>query len=232
MPELCVSLALRIGGAVSTVLDTPAQFEAGRTPVLVLAHGAGNDLRSPFLETFASSLTARGLAVVRFNFPYKESTGPRPPDKMDVLVETYREIVAKAALHTGAPPGPLFVGGKSMGARVASVMVARDLVRPTGLVFLGYPLHAPGKPEEPRTEHLPEVECPMLFVQGTRDPFGTVEEVQSVRHAMNLPGAMHPVEGGDHSYTLPKAQWTRQTAVFDEASKAIVEFVRRVLKPR
>jgi predicted alpha/beta-hydrolase family hydrolase len=232
MPELCFSVALRIGGAVSTVLDTPAGFRAGAAPAIVLAHGAGNDLRSAFLETFAASLSARGLAVVRFNFPYKEIAGQRPPDKMDVLVETFREVVAAAASRTGAPPGPLFVGGKSMGARVASVLVARGLVRPTGLVFLGYPLHPPGKPEEARTAHLPEVGRPMLFVQGTRDPFGTVEEVQAVRHAMKLPGALHPVEGGDHSYALPKSQSSRQAAAFDEASRAIVEFVRRVLAAR
>ena len=229
MPELCFSVALRIGGAVSTVLDTPSGFQAGRTPVIVLAHGAGNDLRSAFLETFATSLSARGLAVVRFNFPYKELTGQRPPDKMEVLVETFREVVAASASRTGAPPGPLFVGGKSLGARVASVAVARDLVRPTGLVFLGYPLHAPGKPEEPRSAHLPDVCAPMLFVQGTRDPFGTLDEIQAVRHAMKLPGAAFQVEGGDHSYALPKAQSSRQAAVFDDATRAIVEFIRRVL---
>ena len=232
MPELCYSVALRIGGAVSTVLDTPDGFRAGGAPAIVLAHGAGNDLRSAFLETFAASLSARGLAVVRFNFPYKELTGQRPPDKMDVLVETFREVVAASASRTGAPPGPLFVGGKSLGARVASVLVARGLVRPRGLVFLGYPLHPPGKPEEARTAHLPEVGRPMLFVQGTRDPFGTVDEVQTVRHAMKLPGAMHPVEGGDHSYALPKSQSARQDAVFDAASDAIVEFIRRVLAAR
>lgn len=232
MPELCFSVALRIGGAVSTVLDTPAGCEPGSAPAIVLAHGAGNDLRSAFLENFAASLSARGLAVVRFNFPYKELTGQRPPDKMDVLVETFREVVAAAASRTGSPPGPLFVGGKSLGARVASVLVARHLVRPSGLVFLGYPLHPPGKPEAPRTAHLPEVGRPMLFVQGTRDHFGTVDEIQTVRRALKLPGAVHPVEGGDHSYAVPKSQSARQAAVFDEASRAIVEFVRRVLAAR
>jgi predicted alpha/beta-hydrolase family hydrolase len=151
---------------------------------------------------------------------------------MDVLVETFREVVAASASRTGSPPGPLFVGGKSLGARVASVLVARQLVRPTALVFLGYPLHPPGKPDEARTAHLPAVGRPMLFVQGTRDPFGTVDEIQAVRRAMKLPGAVHPVEGGDHSYALPKSQSARQGAAIDEASRAIVEFVRRALAPR
>jgi predicted alpha/beta-hydrolase family hydrolase len=232
MPELCWSVTLRFGGSVTAVLDSPAGFRPGAAPVVVLAHGAGNDLRSAFLERFAGSLSARGLAVVRFNFPYKEGGGQRPPDRMDVLAETYREVVQSSASRTGSPPGALFVGGKSMGGRVASVLVAQGLVKPSGLVFLGYPLHPPGKPEAARTEHLPRVGRPMLFVQGTRDPFGTIDEIQAARKSLKLPGALHVVEGGDHSFALPKSQGARQTATLDAAANAIVEFVRRVLAPR
>lgn len=232
MAELCFSVTLLQGGSVSAVIDTPDGFRPGVTPVVVLAHGSGNDLRSEFLEFFAGALSERGLAVVRFNFPFKEGRTQRPPDRMPVLVETYREVVLSCSKRTGSPPGPLFVGGKSLGARVASVLCAEKLVKPTGLVFLGYPLHAPGKPEEPRTLHLPSVGRPMLFVQGTRDPFGGIEEIRAARKSLRLGGSMHVVEGGDHSFALPSSQLLRQSAEMEAAADAVDWFVRKALAPR
>jgi uncharacterized protein len=229
--ELCFSVTLHHGGSVTTVIDTPDGFRPGATPVVVLAHGAGNDLRSEFLEFFASALTERGLATVRFNFPYKEPGGKRPPDPMDVLVETFREVVAAAAKRTGSPPGPIFLGGKSLGARVASSVCAQQLTKPTGLVFLGYPLHAPGKPERRRSEHLSKAGRPMLFVQGSRDPFGSIDEIRAERKRLRLSGSLHVVEGGDHSFTLPKSQSVRQLAEMDGAADAVEWFVRKVLAP-
>ncbi len=229
MGELCFSATLEIGGSVTVAIDTPAAFRAGATPVVVLGHGAGNDLRSEFLEFFATALSERGLAVVRFNFPYKEMTGRRPPDKMDVLVETYREVVAASGKRTGSPPGPLFVGGKSLGGRVASVLCAQRFVVPSGLVFLGYPLHAPGKPTELRSAHLATIGRPMLFVQGSRDPFGAPEEIRAERTRLKLPGALHVVDGGDHSFALAKTQAARQRAAMDAVADAVAAFVKRVL---
>jgi predicted alpha/beta-hydrolase family hydrolase len=226
--ELCFSVTLHRGGSVTTAVDTPDGFRPGATPVVVLGHGAGNDMRSGFLEYFATALSARGLAVVRFNFPYKEAPGQRPPDRMDVLVDTYREVVAASAKRTGSPPGPLFVGGKSMGGRVASMLCAEKLVTPSGLVFLGYPLHAPGKTEM-RSEHLAKIGRPMLFVQGMRDPFGTVDEIRAERKRLKLPGALHVVDGGDHSFALLKSQQAKQHATMDAAADAIVAFVKKVL---
>jgi predicted alpha/beta-hydrolase family hydrolase len=226
--ELCFSATLGIGGSVTVAIDTPAAFRPGATPVVVLGHGAGNDLRSSFLEFFATALSERGLAVVRFNFPYKEMTGQRPPDKMDVLVETYREVVSASSKRTGSPPGPLFVGGKSMGGRVASVLCAQRYVTPSGLVFLGYPLHAPGKTEL-RSEHLAQIKRPMLFVQGSKDAFGSPDELRAERTRLKLSGAMHVVEGGDHSFALPKSQAARQHAVMNAAADAVKEFVGRVV---
>ena len=228
MPELCYSVTLHIGGSVTAALDTPAGFRPGATPVVVLGHGAGNDLRSSFLEYFATALSERGLAVLRFNFPYKEAPGQRPPDRMEVLVETYREVVAASATRTGSPPGPLFVGGKSMGGRVASMLCAQRLVTPSGLIFLGYPLHAPGKTEN-RSEHLPKIRRPMLFVQGTRDPFGSIDEVRAERKRLKLSGALHVVDGGDHSFALPKSQTAHQREAMDAAADAVAAFVGKVL---
>jgi predicted alpha/beta-hydrolase family hydrolase len=229
VPELCFSATLGIGGSVTVAIDTPAAFKAGTTPVVVLGHGAGNDLRSEFLEFFATALSDRGLAVVRFNFPYKETHGQRPPDKMEVLVETYREVVAASARRTGSPPGPLFVGGKSLGGRVGSMVCAQGDVLPSGLVFLGYPLHPQDKPTELRSAHLAEIKRPMLFVQGTRDPFGTADEIRAERTRLQLPGAMHIVEGGDHSFGLPKTQADRRRATMNGVADAVKEFVGKVV---
>ena len=224
-------MTLHRGGSVTTVIDTPDGFRPGATPVVVLAHGAGNDLRSEFLEFFATALAERGLAVVRFNFPYKETPGKRPPDRMDVLVETFREVVSAAARRTGSPPGPLFVGGKSLGGRVAAAVCAQQLVKPTGLVLLGYPLHAPGRPEARRTEHLAKAGRPMLFVQGTRDPFASVDEIRTECRKMKLAGSLHVVEGGDHSFVLPKSQSVRQLAEMEAAADAVEWFVGKALAP-
>lgn len=231
MAELCFSVTLHRGGSVTAVIDTPDGFRPGATPVVVLGHGAGNDMRSEFLEFFATALSERGLAVVRFNFPYKEAPGKRPPDRMDVLVQTYREVVAASAKRTGAPPGPLFLGGKSLGGRVAAAACAEQIAKPTGLVFLGYPLHSPGRPEGRRTEQLAKAGRPMLFVHGTRDPFGTIDEIRAERELLNLAGSLHVVEGGDHSFRLPNSQSVRQRAEMEAAADAVEWFIKKVLAP-
>lgn len=232
MGTLCSSVTLSRGGATSMLADLPDGFQPGRTAVMLLAHGAGNDARSPFLEHFAAAVVARGMAVVRFNFPYKERTGTRPPDPMPVLADTFHDVVLAQAKRTGAPPGPIFLAGKSLGGRVAAAIVAEGRVRPSGLVFLGFPLHKPGDPENPRTDDLPKVRRPMLFLQGTRDPFGTPDEIRAVRRAMKLPGALHVVEGGDHSFAVTKSSGLSQRATLDAAADAIADFARKVLAKR
>lgn len=229
MPETCASVTLSRGGAVTMVIDAPDEAEPGRTPVVVLAHGAGNDLRSPFLEFFATALSARGFVIVRFNFAYKERGGTRPPDRMDALADCYRDVILAAARRTGSPPGPLFLGGKSMGGRVAALLTAQGVARPSGLVFLGFPLHPAGDTERLRTDDLPNVKQPMLFVQGSRDALCDLALLRQVRTSMKLPGALHVIEGGDHSFQLPAAQRARQRAEMDGAADAVASFVSKVL---
>jgi predicted alpha/beta-hydrolase family hydrolase len=147
---------------------------------------------------------------------------------MDVLASTFHDVLLAQAARTGSPPGPIFVGGKSLGARVAAAIVAQGRVKPHGLVFLGFPLHKPGDEGNLRTADLPEVKRPMLFVQGTRDPFGSVDLVRSVRRDLRLPGALHVVDGGDHSFAVPKSKAASQRAAFVDAADAIAEFVAKV----
>jgi predicted alpha/beta-hydrolase family hydrolase len=189
-------------------------------------------MRSPFLEYFASALPARGLTVVRFNFPYMERPGRRPPDRMQVLADCYQDVVVAAARRTGCPPGPLFLGGKSMGARVAAHVAGRGGVEPTGLVFLGFALHSEDDRENLRTADLPLVHSPMLFVQGSRDPLCDLRLLTRVRREMNLPGAVHIVDGGDHSFQLAAAQKAQQQAVMERVADVVAIFVKRVLAPR
>jgi predicted alpha/beta-hydrolase family hydrolase len=229
--EFCFSVTLRRGGAVGTIIDVPNDFEPKRTPVVVLAHGAGAGMRHDFMEWFATALSERGLGVVRFQFPYMERStgGRRPPDRMDVLLETYQEVLIATGKRTGSPPGPLFIGGKSMGGRVATLLCAQHKVKPSGIVLLGYPLHARGKTDQLRADHLPHCRTPLLFVQGDRDPLCDLDLLKGVRKTKGLAGSLHVVPGGDHSFGMLAAQRHRQEAEWERAADVIRAFVKHAL---
>ncbi|HEX6261719.1 MAG TPA: alpha/beta family hydrolase [Actinomycetota bacterium] len=177
-------------GSVSALLEGP---EEG--PLLVLAHGAGNDMRTPLFDGMARGLSSRSVAVLRFNFPYKEQ-GRRAPDPE----RTLREAWLAAFEYGAALRDVVWVGGKSLGGRIASLVVADGLAA-AGIVFVGYPLHPPGKPERIRDAHLPGIDVPMLFLQGTKDPFARWELLEPL--VARLPDAtLHPVDGGDHSFRV------------------------------
>jgi predicted alpha/beta-hydrolase family hydrolase len=148
-------------------------------PTLILAHGAGGPMDSPWMTEVSELLSARGIRVARFEFAYMASRregGRRPPPKVEKLADEYSDVVAQVRAHS---PGPLFIGGKSLGGRVASLIVdeSRDNGAVNGLVCVGYPFHPPGKPEKLRTAHLRELKTPTLICQGERDPFGTHDDV-------------------------------------------------------
>ncbi|WP_217626476.1 alpha/beta fold hydrolase [Alloyangia pacifica] len=166
-------------------------------PTLLLAHGAGAAMDSDFMARMAALLAREGLRVARFEFGYmaQRRTGgsKRPPPKIELLQQEYR-----AAIEALACDGPLFIGGKSMGGRVAS-LIADDLFKAgkiAGLVCLGYPFHPTGKPERLRTEHLAALRTPALICQGTRDPFGTREEVTG--YALSESIALDWLDDGNH----------------------------------
>ena len=172
-----------------------------RAPTLVFGHGAGAGQNHPWIARVASGLAARGVSVVTFNFLYKDE-GRSVPDRGEVLEQSFASVWKEIA---AAARGPLFAGGKSMGGRIASQVSAHGAFDPpaAGLVFFGYPLHPPGKPEQRRDRHLPAITVPMLFLSGTRDPFGSPDELRALVDA--LPGArLQLVEGGDHSLVANK----------------------------
>src|SRR5713226_10019039 len=157
--------------SVTALLYSAAKKErAGLT--VVLGHGAGADQMSGFMRMVASGLAARGFDALTFNFLYKEK-GKSAPDPKARLESCYRAVINAALKHRKLKKNRLVIGGKSMGGRIASQVAAGHSEGIDGLVFLGYPLHPPGRPEKLRDEHLPKIKAPMLFVQGARDTFGT-----------------------------------------------------------
>jgi predicted alpha/beta-hydrolase family hydrolase len=165
-------------------------------PTLVLAHGAGAGHDHPWMRRVAEGLAARGVRVVTFNFPYTEA-GRKVPDRGPVLEEAYSAIWREVAASAN---GPAFAGGKSMGGRMASHVAARHAFTPppAGLIFFGYPLHPPGKPEQRRDKHLAAIDVQMLFLSGTTDPFGSPDELRELMKALPL-AALELFDGGDHS---------------------------------
>jgi uncharacterized protein len=197
---------------------------------LVLGHGAGAGQRSTFMVDFARAITALGVDVITFNFPYTEQSR-RIPDRAPVLETCYRAVIASVHAQLPAAKRALFIGGKSMGGRIATQVAAADSTLPiAGLVLLGYPLHPPGRPTERRDKHLPAVGRPMLFVQGARDAFGTPAELAPIVETIGPLATIHVVAGGDHSLKLARKDPAAQTAVYDDVQRTMVEWMRTMTK--
>lgn len=166
-------------------------------PVVVLAHGAGGTMRNPVLDGFAMGLAAADVACLRFNFAYSEM-GRKGPDREPKLRPVWSAAFSRAAQEAG----PVWAAGKSLGGRIASMMVADGELDAAGLILVGYPLHPPGKPERIRDAHLPSIEVPMLFLQGTADPFARPDLLAGVMKRLRSRATLHEVEGGDHSFRV------------------------------
>ena len=189
--------------ATEATADDDAKTAGGTT--LILAHGAGAPQTHPFMTAFARGLSSRGIHVVTFNFLYKER-GRRVPDPPARLEACYRSAIVAVRERQSGTNHRLLVGGKSMGGRIASQVVAADSRAGgspgvDGLVLLGYPLHPPGRPEKPRDAHLPAIAAPMLFVQGSRDTFGTPDELRPVLAGCRS-AELFVVDGGEHSFKV------------------------------
>jgi uncharacterized protein len=186
----------------------------------VLAHGAGAGMRHPFLEVMAQRLAERGIATLRYQFPYMERRSRRP-DPPAVAEATVRAAVEEAARL--APGLPLVAGGKSFGGRMTSSAQAHaPLPGVAGLVFLGFPLHPPGRPGIARAAHLDRISVPMLFLQGTRDEFADVTLLEQVMARLGDRATLHLVEGGDHSFKVPRRSGRTDTEATAEVVDAIV----------
>ncbi|WP_394553241.1 alpha/beta family hydrolase [Agromyces sp. MMS24-JH15] len=188
------------GTPVSAIAARPAGADA----TVVIAHGAGAGMEHPFLSGFARALNAEGLATLRFDFPYREA-GRRFPDRPPVAIAAWRAAAAAAAglaADAGSPGEPIWASGKSFGGRMASMAVA-DGMPAAGLVYLGYPLHPPGRPDRPRDEHLYGITAPMLFLQGTNDPFANPnDQLEDVIARIGANAVLEWIDGGGHSFEV------------------------------
>jgi hypothetical protein len=203
----------------------PAREDIDLDALLILAHGAGAGQGHPFMKTMARGLAERGIDVVTFDFPYMEQKR-RVPDKAPLLEASFRDaIVASRALHEQLAARRLFIGGKSMGGRMATHLAAEGVDGLEGLVLLGYPLHPPGKPQQLRAAHLPKIAAPILIVQGERDAFGTPAELQPILKTISAPVTLHVVEGGDHSLGVSKQSGVKQATVYERVMDVIASWV-------
>jgi hypothetical protein len=200
-------------GEVSVALDGPQ----AATTTIVLGHGAGGPMDGDYMAFFASGLAGDETRVVRFNFPYMER-GRKSPDKQSVSETVFHEVAESFQTQR------LVLGGKSYGGRIASHAVAAG-TKADGLVFLGYPLHPPGRPERIRDAHLHDIKCPMLFVEGTRDPFCPLETLERVRESLPAPTSVVVIEDGDHSLKVRKSSGRATKDAWDEAVAAITDWV-------
>jgi predicted alpha/beta-hydrolase family hydrolase len=205
-------------------LDLLTEGPSGADWTLILAHGAGQGMDSAFMAHMASSIARADVRVIRFEFPYMAEmrrTGRRkPPNREPVLLERWNQVIDQA-LAVGTDPRRLLIGGKSLGGRMASLIA--DERAAAGLVCLGYPFHPPGKPDRTRTEHLRGLRTPTFICQGTRDPFGTPDEVPGCALAPSIRLAWS--EDGDHSFKPRRQSGRTWEQNLEQALEAVLGFV-------
>jgi len=189
--------------------------------VVALGHGAGGDRKTPLLVRLADALASSGRSAVLYNFPYTDARR-RAPDPPEVLEMTARSVADHARESLGARR--VVHGGKSMGGRIASQAVAKGAAA-DGLLFLGYPLHPPGRTEIRRDRHLPGVGVPMLFVQGTRDAFARWDLLEGLIQRLGETATLHRVEDGDHSFKVPKRSGRTPADVETEVFQAALAWL-------
>jgi predicted alpha/beta-hydrolase family hydrolase len=220
-------LPVRINGDAQVTALVYRAAEPRLDAALILAHGAGAGQHSTFMTSFATAFAELGIDAVTFNFLYTEQRR-RIPDRRPALEACYAAVIQAVKSELGSTT-PLFIGGKSMGGRIATHVAAAGLAdAPRGIVLLGYPLHPPGRPHQRRDAHLPDVRCPMLFVQGSRDTFGTPAELEPLFASLRAPATLHVVDGGDHSFKVSSAE-RRQAEVFLDMQRAVVKWMRGII---
>jgi predicted alpha/beta-hydrolase family hydrolase len=210
--------ASKSSGAVSALLDVPSDAWA----LLAFAHGAGAGMHHRYMTGMSDRLVERGIGTFRYQFPYTEA-GKKRPDPQPKLLATVRSAVRRAA-DEGLP---LIAGGKSMGGRMTSLAAAAEpLSGVRGIVFFGFPLHAPGKPGTERAAHLSDVTVPLLFLQGTRDTLARLELIEPVIENLGDRATLHVADGADHGFHVPRRSGRTDAEVMDELADAVAVWAR------
>ncbi len=220
--------------AVTVQATVPSRYDPD-APALLLAHGANNDLDHPLLAYLAARLVEMtDVLVVRFNFPYVER-GAASPDRQAVLEDTFRRVHDHVLDELCGPGASLFVGGKSLGGRVAAELVSLgsegEGLQASGLIVLGYPLHAPGQKDRLRVDPLRRIGIPSLFCVGSRDPLCDPESLRPVLAGLSHPGELFVLQGGDHSLVLSSASRRRPEEGYEDVARRIADFIDGVVAP-
>jgi predicted alpha/beta-hydrolase family hydrolase len=201
------------GEKITTLVSFPQGYDASEKPAVILAHGAGNDMFNPLLTHMAHVLDHAGFLCVRFNFPYRDR-GRRNPDSDDVLMTTWLSVYQYFKNHPGYQPAKVVAAGKSLGGRIASQAVAAGLLDVNGLILLGYPLHPPGKKDVLRDAHLHRLKVPMLFFEGSHDPFCDVNILRDTLSRIQAPWTVEVIEGAEHSFKMPQSSGVTEEQVY------------------
>ena len=218
-----VVIAVGDAARVSGLLLVPSRARA----CYVLAHGAGAGMKHPFMSAVAAELAARGIATLRYQFPYMEQ-GARRPDPPKLAHATVRAAVAEATRRL--PQVPLIAGGKSFGGRMTSqAQAAAPLTGVRGLAFLGFPLHPAGRPSAERGKHLSDVQVPMLFLQGTRDALAALDQLEPLCKALGKRATLKLFQEADHSFHVPARTGRKDPQVRGEVLDALAEWIDAVI---
>lgn len=220
-----LAFTLDDGHAFSGRLHLPDDFDPGSAVVVALGHGAANTMDHPLLVSIAGGLARAGYPALRFNFPYSEA-GRSSPDPQARLEAAWERVLADLRADPELATRRIVAAGKSMAGRVASQMAAAGRLAAEALIFYGYPLHAPGKPEQRRDAHLPQIARPMLFFEGDHDPFCRLDLMRPVVAALGDRAVMVEIPGGDHSFGLPGSEKKRQGEVYDHILERTLAWIR------
>ncbi len=231
--EKAVTIPLANGEAVSGTLLVPSAAKKSKVDAFIIAHGQGNGMKHPLLVTFAEGLAREGYVTLRFNFLFKEK-GQTNPDKKVKLYLAWEGAMRFIREESGLKPKRIFAAGKSLGGRIAAHMTAEGLLDPDGLVFLGYPLHPLGEPQNARADHFQKIKVPMLFFAGTRDPFCELLLLKKIFSSMDLDvsSRLEVVDRGDHSFEVPKSLYLPTEDIYKHILKKTVQWLDKTFPVR
>lgn len=206
---------------ISSVWLIPQHY----TSVLIIAHGAGRDMNSSSLSAIHQGVAKNNILTVKFNFPYMEQ-GLKAPNTPHVLEETWQKVIDTVIEKTGVTRKQIFLSGLSMGGRYATLLAAKEDLY-AGIILFGYPLHAPGKSNKPRFDHLKVIHEPMLFFQGTRDSLCRLDVFKPLLETLSPQPTLHIIEGGDHSFKLLKRVDRTEQSVFEEIIQVCTAWINK-----
>jgi uncharacterized protein len=225
--EEYVFVPVKGGKKISGIVSVPDRFIRERKPGVILAHGSNNDMFHPLIAHMANVLAEAGYLSMRFNFLYRDEER-KTPDSDGALEASWVQVYEFLKNHPLYKPSSIVAGGKSLGGRIASRIVSDNLIQAGGLIFLGYPLHPPGRSDEPRDSHLYRIRVPMLFFAGSNDPYCSIEKLSEVLAKMDALSTLEVIEGGDHSFKLPEPSEVSEKEIYARILGKTLSWLRSI----